>query len=206
LTSKGEHDLALADYDKALAMTPEHADSYAGRGRTYVRKGEYKRGIEDLDAALKIAPRDPRTYEERGYAYRLLKDYDRAIADYTQAAAFDPTSGAPLEMRCWTRGIANRDLIGARADCEEAERLGVSKTVVRESLCFVRYRLGEYDKGLADCDVALAGNPKLAYALYVRGLAKRRTGQPASGDTDIAAAKALEATVVEDFAGYGVVD
>jgi hypothetical protein len=48
-----------------------------------------------------------------------------------------------------------------------------------------------------------ASDPKLANALYGRGLAKLRRGETSSGAEDIAAAKAL-IDIAEEFARYGV--
>ena len=47
-------------------------------------------------------------------------------------------------------------------------------------------------------------NPKLANALYGRGLANLRRGKLSSGEEDIAAAKALRIDIAEEFARYGV--
>jgi hypothetical protein len=44
----------------------------------------------------------------------------------------------------------------------------------------------------------------LASSLYGRGLAKLKKGDTAGGNADIAAAEAIEANIVEDFARYGV--
>jgi hypothetical protein len=40
--------------------------------------------------------------------------------------------------------------------------------------------------------------------LFVRGLAKRRLGDRAGGDADVAAAKAMDAGVARTIADYGV--
>jgi hypothetical protein len=44
----------------------------------------------------------------------------------------------------------------------------------------------------------------LASSLYGRELAKLKKGEATGGDADIAAAKAIEANIVGDFARYGV--
>ena len=67
-----------------------------------------------------------------------------------------------------------------------------------------RPSLRRHDAAIADYDVALKLNPKLAGSLYGRGLAKRRTGDAAGAEADIAAATALQANVAARFAGYGV--
>ena len=53
-------------------------------------------------------------------------------------------------------------------------------------------------------DEALGRNPKLASSLYGRGLAKLEKGDAAGGEADIAAAKAIQANIAEEFARYGV--
>jgi hypothetical protein len=40
--------------------------------------------------------------------------------------------------------------------------------------------------------------------LFVRGLAKRRLGDPAGGDADVTAAKAMDAEVARTVADHGV--
>jgi hypothetical protein len=45
---------------------------------------------------------------------------------------------------------------------------------------------------------------KLASALYGRGFAKLKKGDVMGANTDITAAKELDANVLEDFARYGV--
>jgi len=65
-------------------------------------------------------------------------------------------------------------------------------------------KMGQWDSAIDDYSSALRFDPKLASSLYGRGLAKLKKGDTAGGDADIAAAKAIEATIVGDFARYGV--
>ena len=65
---------------------------------------------------------------------------------------------------------------------------------------FVHLRLGRLDEAIADDDAALKLNPRLATALYGRGLARRRKGDQAGGDADIAAAEAVQADIAEAYA------
>jgi hypothetical protein len=50
----------------------------------------------------------------------------------------------------------------------------------------------------------LRSDPKLASALYGRGLARLKMGDKAGGDADISAAKTIHAKVDDDFTRYGV--
>jgi hypothetical protein len=47
-------------------------------------------------------------------------------------------------------------------------------------------------------------HPKTASSLYGRGVAKLRKGDASGGNSDIAAAKAIQANIDEEFARDGV--
>lgn len=55
-----------------------------------------------------------------------------------------------------------------------------------------------------DYSSALRIDPRLASALYGRGLAKLKQGDKAGGNIDIAAAKAIQGSIADDFTRYGV--
>ena len=57
---------------------------------------------------------------------------------------------------------------------------------------------------LADYDAALQANPKNAFSLYGRGVAKRLQGDATGADADIAAAEQTSPDIAEDFERYGV--
>ena len=67
-----------------------------------------------------------------------------------------------------------------------------------------RRDMRELANAIADYDAALKIEPKLAEALYGRGVARKRNGDSADGEADIAAAKAIKADAAEEFAQYGV--
>ena len=57
---------------------------------------------------------------------------------------------------------------------------------------------------IADYDAALKLSPKLAEALYGRGVARQRNGDTAAGNADLAVAEATRTNIAEEFARYGV--
>jgi tetratricopeptide (TPR) repeat protein len=59
------------------------------------------------------------------------------------------------------------------------------------------------DQAIADYDAALKLNPRLAPALYGRGVAEIKRGNPA-GTADIAAAKAIQPNIAAAMAALGV--
>jgi tetratricopeptide (TPR) repeat protein len=66
------------------------------------------------------------------------------------------------------------------------------------------YVTNSFDKAIADYNQALSLNPKMAPALYGRGLAKLKQGDAGGGNADIAAAKALTPNIADEFDRYGI--
>jgi len=105
--------------------------------------------------------------------------------------------------RCWTRAIVG-ELQSALADCNEALRLKPDVAATLDSRGLTYLKMGQWDLAIDDYSSALRLDPKLASSLYGRGLAKLKKGDIADGNADVAAAKAIETTIVRDFARYGV--
>ncbi|MGH6889910.1 MAG: hypothetical protein ACREHF_12070 [Rhizomicrobium sp.] len=76
-----------------------------------------------------------------------------------------------------------------------AKSAGIYRTVELPGARFI---------GFEDANAELAANPKLPSSLYVRGLAKLKSGDTAGGNADIAASWAMDAKVADEYAGYGV--
>ena len=65
-------------------------------------------------------------------------------------------------------------------------------------------KMGQFDSAISDYNAALRIEPKLASALYGRGLARLKKGDAAGGNADLTSAKKLEKTVADEFSRYGV--
>jgi len=91
----------------------------------------------------------------------------------------------------------------ALADCNQALRLTPNNPATLDSRAFIFLKMTNFDAAVSDYDAALQSNPKLAFALYGRGLARLRNDDP-SGEADMAAAKAIQADIAEEYARYGM--
>jgi tetratricopeptide (TPR) repeat protein len=96
-----DYDRAIADYDAALQIAPNHASTYNFRGIAYRLKGDHDRAIADHDAAIRLDSRNAQFFNNRGVAYRWKSDYDRAIADYSQAIRLHPNYGLAYGNRAF---------------------------------------------------------------------------------------------------------
>jgi len=93
---RGDFDLAIADYDKAIALNPNNAAAYNNRAVIYHEKGEYDRSIADLTKAITIDPSKV-YFINRGSVYSGMGQVERAIADYTMAMDLNPNDAIALD-------------------------------------------------------------------------------------------------------------
>jgi tetratricopeptide (TPR) repeat protein len=198
---KGEIDRAIQDYGQAIKLNAKLATAYNNRGVAHDKKGDYDGAIQDYEQAITLKP-SAETYFNRGNAHLGKSQYAEAIDDYNQATKLKPDFAAAFDNRCWARAVVGI-LKQALADCNEALRLMPSNAATRHSRAFVFLKMSHFDAAVSDYDAALRDEPQLPFALYGRGLARWKNEDPA-GESDIAAAKALQADIAEEYARYGV--
>ena len=83
--STGYHVFALSNFNKAIELNPNNANSYFLRGETKLKTKDYFGAIEDITRALDLNLVDSNSYLLRGQAEIEIKDYDAAIADLSNA-------------------------------------------------------------------------------------------------------------------------
>ena len=198
---------ARADLDAALALEPHNLDALLLRALQRFGANDKAGAGADVDAARALAPAgspaslaiasDLEELHRPGDALPLLDDWIRLHGD-------DARLGNVLNTRCWMRGLANREIDGALADCHKAiSRLGPHPGIL-DSLGLAQLRKGDYSGSIASYNAALAANPKLAWSLYGRGLAEIRSGHGDAGKADTAAAVALNPDLADNAKQYGL--
>ncbi len=179
---KGDYERALQDYGQAIKLNPKFAVAFVNRGVAYDKKGDYDRAIQDFDQAIKLKP-SVEAHFNRGNARLAKSQYDHAIDDYNQAIKLKADFAPAFDNRCWARAVVG----------------------ILDSRGFVFLKMTQFDAAVSDYEAALRIDPKLAFALYGRGLARLRNDD-STGEADITAAKALQADIAEEYARYGVQD
>ena len=71
-SKKGELELAIADYTKAIELKPDFAEAYYNRGGAFLRLGEQERAEADLAIARNMGA------DAIAALDKILQDYDRA--------------------------------------------------------------------------------------------------------------------------------
>ncbi|MEO1375512.1 MAG: tetratricopeptide repeat-containing serine protease family protein, partial [Cyanobacteria bacterium J06635_10] len=77
--------LAVADYNKAIQINPQHANAYYNRGLLYRNKKKWELAVADYNKAIQINPEFYQAYNSRGILYSDRKEWNLAVADYNKA-------------------------------------------------------------------------------------------------------------------------
>ena len=164
--NEGQYDEAVADFDAAIAISPDIPRAYLYRGVVSGIRGDYEKVAADHLTALKVellSPEDAAIEHEQWRSsvtmwaiYLRSGDYDKAIKDYNTFTSISPEEA---DAYMW-RGCAY-------------------------------YLKGEVDRAVADYDKALALSPDNALALYKRGLAHARLGNSSQANQNFARAMAI---------------
>lgn len=102
----GQYQQALAEYNRALELRPDHPGTLYNRGVALVGLGHYDEALADLNRALELRPDDPNILNSRGSTMGYLGRYEEALADFNRALALRPDDpGTP-----YNRGLALSNL------------------------------------------------------------------------------------------------
>jgi tetratricopeptide (TPR) repeat protein len=198
--------LAMSDLDAALKREPNDVDSLMRRGELYLAARAPDKAKADFEAATRLAPDNSELPARIGLAYGRAGLFEPAIAQLNLWITAHPKSEdmpQALSARCWTRAVWGKELDAALADCDAALRKNkVSEVMGNRGL--VLLRMGRLDDAIVQYTAAIGQQPKLAPALYGRGLAELKKGDKAKGEADIAAANALAPGLAAQYRRFGL--
>ena len=175
LRSKGNYDLALQDYSKAISIEPKNPELHNSRGKTYfdmAMGGKYpqktveytQKAIEDFNEGLSKPNLKPKTKSEmlinRGAALASQGKYDVALKDLNEGVAVEPTN---------KNGYLNRSL--------------------------VYFNLQQYEKAIDDYTEYLKYDPYSANIWYERGMLRRSLNKSQEALDDLNRAIKMDPTL-----------
>ena len=170
----------------------------SGRAATSTTRSPTSTNRSSLD------PNNANDFNGRGLAYLDAKNYEQAIADFTKASELDPRYTFAISNRCWTRGLADRELRAALADCDAVLTMKPDDVATLDRRALVYMKMSEIEKAIADYDAVLRLDPDDALARYSRGVARERLGDVAGASADRAAAQLLQPGVADAFKKLGL--
>ena len=201
-----QYELSAREFSIAIARYPKRADFYERRCLVYLGwDGHDDLALADCDKAIALrgAP-DADLIVDRGDALVGLGRYEEAVAEYSHALEIDPKTFRGTLYRCRARAMWGQELDKAWNDCASYSNTSGGDVLSHEAMALIRLRAGRPAEAIGEADKALAIYAKRAPSFYVRGLAKRKAGDTAGGDADVAAAEALDPNIAGIYAKYGV--
>ncbi len=91
--SPPDYDRAIANFEKAVEISPNDAEGYDLLGWTYgFYKGELDRAIIELERAIELDPNYASAYGHLGWLYYAKRNYEDAIVNFERAVQLGATS------------------------------------------------------------------------------------------------------------------
>ncbi|WP_213736038.1 sulfotransferase [Bradyrhizobium sp. dw_411] len=104
----GKNDAALANYDRALKVQPDHAEALSNRGVTLHELKRFEEALANHDRALAVRPNYPEALCHRGVTLHELKRFEEALASYDRALTVRQDYAEALSNRGVTLREMNR--------------------------------------------------------------------------------------------------
>ena len=156
---ENNYDLAIKDYDRAIALDPKMSDAYVNRGRIHFKKQKLDLALKDFNRAILLNPREPVAYNNRGHLNLRKGNTDQAMEDFDRAIALD----AKQEKSFLGRGRIYHDKKKYDLAIKEFNRAIAIDPTFASAFYFrasaYDYR-GNFDQAIADIDHALELKPK----------------------------------------------
>lgn len=203
LRPHGDHAGRIDDLQAALRLGPDSQPSRRLLAGEELAAGHYQQAIDDYTALIPATKPPPSLLAERAVAQFKAGRAEAGHKDLAAALA-GAKNGHDYNEICWALATAGIELETALSSCDQAVKLSAGQAAYSDSRGFALLRLGRYSEAIEEYDRALKMDPDLSFSLYGRGLARRRTGDTAGGDQDIAAAVQRQPGLADTMRDYGL--
>jgi tetratricopeptide (TPR) repeat protein len=161
-------DAALASYDHALALRPDHAEALRNRGAALHKLKRFDEALASYDRALAVRPDYAEALYNRGITLHELQRFEEALASYDHAVALAPHHAGTFSNRGNTlRELKRFDEALASYDRALALQPDHAEALYNRGIAL--HELERFDEALASYDRTLALRPDHAEALNNRG-------------------------------------
>ena len=143
LAEVGQHDDALAEYDRALALQPGHPIVQRGRGWTLLQLNRFEESVAEFDSVLRYDDRDVDAHVGIARALGNMRRMEEAAQHARVAIALEPGNAwahAALAIASLRTGDVRQAVRSAR----EAVRLEPGDGALRETLALTLIADGHY--------------------------------------------------------------
>jgi tetratricopeptide (TPR) repeat protein len=135
---RGEHEQAIASFDRAIELNPSFALAYYGKGHSNWHCGYPDKAVICLDEAIRLSPRDPLMWTflaSKAIALFMLERYDEALACSHRAQQYPITAIWAYMAELSTLGILEREETAKEALGRALKiQPGLSVSFIRQAL------------------------------------------------------------------------
>jgi protein O-GlcNAc transferase len=156
----GRHDMALIDYDAALALNPRNAQALANRGNSLLALERSDDALASYDAAFAAGARGADIHFGRANALRGLGRGDEAITAYETSLKLDANRAEAHAHRAQLL-YSRKRLEEALAGYDAALALNPALAIAHERRASILFELKRGEEAFAAYDSAFAADPAL---------------------------------------------
>ena len=172
---KKDYDKAIADYSKALQITPDYIPALNYRSWVHASKANFDHELADAAAEVRLQPNSAGPcLRARGHT-KTRRTTTLAIADASEALRLEPKWSGVFELRGRAyeeKGEYDR----AIADESQAIQLLPNDAAAYNGRAWILSKKGDYERAIEDATEAIRLRPGFADALDTRADAYMRKG------------------------------
>lgn len=170
LNEKGNYELAISDFNKALLIDGNLAAAYLNRGLAYANENELEKAIADYNKAIELDPENEEAFYIRGLTFSKKGDADSAVSDFAKAISLNPKYIQPYLNMAFLK-INKKDFVSAISDIDKVIKANADLPVAYYLRGIAYANKGNLEQAITDLSKAISLNPGYAEAYVNRGLA-----------------------------------
>jgi len=167
LAQAGAYDEAIAEFTRAIQLSPKDARIYNDRGLVYQRTNRFPEAMEDFSKAIELAPKDYAGYSGRGATQVAQNQNDAALVDLNKALELKPDDLPTLRWRASAyRGLKQYDLaiqdytaVLSKTDPTSSDQAKLAAADLLAKRGYTYSLMQQYENAINDYKEAIRLNP-----------------------------------------------
>jgi len=167
LEQAGAYEEAIAEFTKAIQLSPKDAPIYDDRGWAYHKLNRFPEAIEDFSKAIELAPKDYAGYSGRGVTLVAQNQNDAALVDLNKALELKPEDAQTLRFRAaayrglkqYELAIADYTAVLSKTDPNSSDQARLAAADLFAKRGYIYNLALRYENAINDFKEALRLNP-----------------------------------------------
>lgn len=166
LHNKREYRKAIANFERALELTPTSSRAPHGAAMAYLKLNEIEKAVSHLEKAVELEPKLAKTYIDWAYKFVENREHSNAILFFTKAILHFPGRAALLYTNRGTVFTYTGENAHALQDFTAAIQLDPQNTTAINNRAGLLTKMRKYAEAIEDCKRSIAIDPEGADAYY----------------------------------------